>query len=68
MGAYKDLVLRISYNKATSSWRGVVLDYDDVEVAGVAGCSSADEVHSAALDAGLDFVRVEIFVEKGGVS
>jgi hypothetical protein len=61
MADYKDVVLRI-YKAPSGQWAGVVLDDDDEEVGGVAGCSSPEDVEDAAYDAGFDFVRVEIML------
>ena len=49
--------LRI-YQAPSGQWSGQLLDEDGVELAGVAGCATAEDVEQAALDNGLTFDEV----------
>lgn len=43
-------------------WSGMVMDDDDVCVAGVSGCSTVDQVREKINALGVSFVRVEIMI------
>lgn len=51
------IILRV-YLAPSGQWSGALLD-GDVEIAGIGGCSSPEEVEESAYDAGYDFVQVE---------
>jgi len=51
------IILRV-YLAASGQWAGSLLD-GDVEIGGIAGCASPEEVEESAYDAGYDFVEVE---------
>jgi len=46
--------LRI-YKAPSGQWSGQLLDDDGVELAGVAGCATAEDVECEAQDAGLEY-------------
>lgn len=46
--------LRI-YKAPSGQWAGQLLEDDGVEVAGVAGCETAEDVECAAQEAGLEY-------------
>ncbi len=43
------------YRAPSGQWSGQLLDDDGVELAGVAGCATAEDVESEAQDAGLEY-------------
>jgi len=43
------------YKAPSGQWCGQLLDEDGVEVAGVAGCETAEDVEEAAQDAGIEY-------------
>lgn len=49
--------LRI-YKAPSGQWSGQLLE-DGIELAGVAGCDSAEDVEEAAQDAGLEYDQAE---------
>ena len=61
MAEYQDIVLRIRQT-SPGVWSGTVMDDDDVVVAGVSGCSTADQVRKEIHALGVHFVRVEIMI------
>lgn len=61
MAEYEDIVLRIRQT-SPGVWSGTVIDDDDAIVAGVSGCSTADEVRKKIHALGVHFVRVEIMI------
>lgn len=62
MGEWQDIVLRV-YRVESGQWSGILLDDDDEEIGRVSGCLSPDDVQDAAIDAGMNFVRVEIMLD-----
>lgn len=62
MGEWQDIVLRV-YRAESGQWSGILLDDDDEEIGRVSGCLSPDDVQDAAIDAGMNFVRVEIMLD-----
>lgn len=46
--------LRI-YKAPSGQWAGQLLDVDGTELAGVAGCATAEDVECAAQEAGLEY-------------
>jgi hypothetical protein len=61
LAEYEDIVLRIRQT-SPGVWSGMVMDDDDVCVAGVSGCSTADQVREKIHALGVHFVRVEIMI------
>lgn len=53
------IILRI-YNAASGQWSGKFI-LDGVEIGGVAGCSSADEVEQMAIDQGYEIASKELY-------
>ena len=43
------------YRAPSGQWSGQLLDDDGVELAGVAGCETAEDVEFEAQDAGLEY-------------
>jgi hypothetical protein len=53
------ITLRI-YNAPSGQWAGKFIS-EGVEIGGIAGCDSADEVQSLALEQGYEIVEVELY-------